>query len=200
VSFSYVCLAHFSFLWDLPDYALSNSPNNHNKWYQSRRFASTWWWPAHTMGSVEEGLRVDGSHRPDGDRLIWWGLSLEGEIVRNPSVSLSPTLNKNEKVKQYIRKKTHKPTALRFWVKSGIIPLCMFGPFLLLVRSPRLSEAWGSLLKHKCQYLMHKNKQQLIHFFKCMTLIHFSKCVTWIPSFRSVYLIQPIDPAREYCN
>jgi len=23
------------------------------------------------MGSVEEGLRADGSHRPDGDRLIW---------------------------------------------------------------------------------------------------------------------------------
>jgi len=26
-------------------------------------------------------------------------------LVRNPSASLSPTLNKNEKVKQYIRKK-----------------------------------------------------------------------------------------------
>jgi len=39
-------------------------------------------------------------------------------------VSLSPTLNKNEKVKQYIRKKTHKPTtALRFWVKGGLLYL-----------------------------------------------------------------------------
>jgi len=55
-------------------------------------------------GSVEEGLRVEGSHQPDGDRLIWWGLSLEGEIVRNPSASLSPTLNKNEKVKQIYKK------------------------------------------------------------------------------------------------
>jgi len=66
------------------------------------------------MGSVEERLRADGSHRPHGDRLICWGLSLEVEIIRNPSASLS---NKNEKVKQYIRKKTHKPTSLR-WCRS----------------------------------------------------------------------------------
>jgi len=42
------------------------------------------------------------------------GLSLEGEIVRYSSVSLSPTLGRDEKVEQYIRKKTHKPNALRF--------------------------------------------------------------------------------------
>ena len=95
----------------------------YNKWYQSRRFTPTWWWLAHTMEGVEEWLRTDGSHRPDGDRLIWWELSLEEEIVGYPSVSLSLTLNKNEKVKQYIRKKTYKPIALRFWVKSGVIPL-----------------------------------------------------------------------------
>jgi len=35
------------------------------------------------------------------------GLSLEGEIVRYPSVSLSPTLSKNEKVEQHRKKKTH---------------------------------------------------------------------------------------------
>jgi len=34
------------------------------------------------------------------------GLSLEGEIVRYPSVNLSPTLSRNEKVEQHIRKKT----------------------------------------------------------------------------------------------
>jgi len=34
------------------------------------------------------------------------GLSLQGEIVRYPNASLSPTLSKNEKVKQHIRKKT----------------------------------------------------------------------------------------------
>ena len=88
--------------------------------------------------NTKSGIRAEGSHRPDGDWLIWWGLSLEREIVRNPSASLSPTLSKNEKVKQYIRKKTHKPTALRFWVKGGVIPLCMFDPFLLLVRYLRL--------------------------------------------------------------
>jgi len=50
-------------------------------------------------------------------------LSLEGEIVRDSSVSLSPTLGRNEKVERYIRKKTHKPNALRFWVEGGVIPL-----------------------------------------------------------------------------
>ena len=35
-------------------------------------------------------------------------------------MSLSPTLGKNEKVEQHIRKKTHKPNALRFWVEGGI--------------------------------------------------------------------------------
>ena len=51
------------------------------------------------------------------------GLTLEGEIVRYSSVSLSPTLSRNEKVKQHIRKKTHKPNALRFWVEGDVIPL-----------------------------------------------------------------------------
>ena len=45
--------------------------------------------------------------------------------VRNPSVSLSPTLTRNEKVKHYIRIKTHKPIALRFWVESGVSVLCV---------------------------------------------------------------------------
>jgi len=48
------------------------------------------------------------------------GLTLEGEIVRNPSVSLSPTLTRNEKVEHYIRIKTHKLIALRFWIESGV--------------------------------------------------------------------------------
>jgi len=38
-------------------------------------------------------------------------------------VSLSSTLSKNEKVEQHIRKKTHKPNALRFWIEGGVIPL-----------------------------------------------------------------------------
>ena len=46
-----------------------------------------------------------------------------GEIVRYPSVSVSPTLNRNEKVEQHIRKKTHKSNALRFWVEGGVILL-----------------------------------------------------------------------------
>jgi len=51
------------------------------------------------------------------------GLTLEGEIVRYSSVSRSPTLGRNEKVEQHIRKKTRKPNALRFWVKGGVITL-----------------------------------------------------------------------------
>ena len=71
------------------------------------------------------------------------GLSLEGEIVRYPNVSLSPTLSRNEKVEQHIKKKTHKPNALRFLVEDGIIPLCEFDSCLILIDlldfSPRRS-------------------------------------------------------------
>jgi len=49
-------------------------------------------------------------------------LLLDGQIVRYSSVSLSLTLDKNEKVEQHIRKKTHKPNALRFWVEGGAFP------------------------------------------------------------------------------
>jgi len=43
--------------------------------------------------------------------------------VRYSSVSLSPTLGRNEKVEQHIRKKTRKPNVLRFWVEGGVILL-----------------------------------------------------------------------------
>jgi len=39
-------------------------------------------------------------------------------------VILSPTLARNEKVEHYIRIKTHKPIALRFWVENGVNILC----------------------------------------------------------------------------
>jgi len=65
------------------------------------------------------------------------GLSLEGEIVRYSNMSLSPTLGRNEKVEQHIRKKTHKPNALRFWVEGGVIPLCGLAQFSLFEISPR---------------------------------------------------------------
>jgi len=62
---------------------------------------------------------------------------MKGWFVRYPSVSLSLTLSRNEKVEQHIRKKTHKPNVLRFWVEGGVIPLCGFGSILILVRSPQ---------------------------------------------------------------
>ena len=64
------------------------------------------------------------------------GLSLEGEIVRYSSMSLSLTLGRKEKVEQYIRKKTHKPNTLRFWVGGGVIPLCGLALFSLCEISP----------------------------------------------------------------
>jgi len=76
-------------------------------------------------------VKLDFPHFDGFDVLQWiftpmWlkRLTLEGEIVRNRSVSLSPTLAKNEKVEHYIRIKTHKPIALRFWVESGVNVLC----------------------------------------------------------------------------
>jgi len=47
----------------------------------------------------------------------------EQRCVRNPSVSLSSTLTRNEKVEHHIRIKAHKPIALRFWVESGVSAL-----------------------------------------------------------------------------
>jgi len=71
-----------------------------------------------------------GGFRWRGSVPMWLkGLTLEGEMVRNPSVSLSPTLTRNEKVEHYIRIKTHKPIvlrflALRFLVESDVSVLC----------------------------------------------------------------------------
>jgi len=67
------------------------------------------------------------------------GLPLEGQIVRYPNVSLSPTLSRNEKVEQHIRKKTHKPNVLRFWVEGGVISLCVLAFVLFLFVSPMFS-------------------------------------------------------------
>jgi len=68
---------------------------------------------------------------------MWWKrLTLEGEIVWNLSVSLSPTLGRNEKVKHHIRTKTHKPIALRFWVESGVNALCGWAQVSLVLYLP----------------------------------------------------------------
>ena len=96
---------------------------------------SSWWWFQASMSRISVWKVVS-----EGSWVIYSGLSvlslegecmnvveewlsLEGEIVRYSSVSLSPTLGRNEKVERYIRKKTHKPNALRFWVEGGVIPL-----------------------------------------------------------------------------
>jgi len=45
----------------------------------------------------------------------------DNEVVGNsPSVSQSPTLDRKDKVKHYIRIKTHNNIALRFWCKIGV--------------------------------------------------------------------------------
>ena len=51
-------------------------------------------------------------------------------------MSLSPTLIRNEKVEHYIRIKTHKLIALRFWVESGVSVLCDWdSPYMIGLRS-----------------------------------------------------------------
>jgi len=57
-------------------------------------------------------------------------------VYQYPSVNLSPTLSKNEKVEQHIRKKTHKPNALRFEVEGGVIFLYELAQFSFLFVSP----------------------------------------------------------------
>jgi len=64
------------------------------------------------------------------------GLTLEGEIIKNPSVSLSPTLTRIEKIEHYIRIKTHKPIALRFLVYSGVSVLCGWAQVSLVLYLP----------------------------------------------------------------
>ena len=51
-------------------------------------------------------------------------------------MSLSLTLARNEKVEHYIRIKTHKPIALRFWVESGVNTLCGWAQVSLVLYLP----------------------------------------------------------------
>jgi len=44
----------------------------------------------------------------------------ELNVGNSPSVSQSHTLDRKDKVKHYIRIKTHNTIALRFWGKSGV--------------------------------------------------------------------------------
>jgi len=41
-------------------------------------------------------------------------------VGNSPSMSQSPTLDRIDKVKHYIRIKAHNNIALRFWCKSGV--------------------------------------------------------------------------------
>jgi len=52
-------------------------------------------------------------------------------------VNLSFTLARNEKVKHYIRIKTYKLIALRFWVDSGVNALCVWTLSLIGICSPQ---------------------------------------------------------------
>jgi len=45
--------------------------------------------------------------------------------VGNPSVSLSLTFNRNEKMEHHIRTKIHQSITLKFWVESGVNILSM---------------------------------------------------------------------------
>jgi len=45
---------------------------------------------------------------------------LYGHVENSPSVSQSPTLDRKDKVKHYIRIKTHNTITLSFGVKTGV--------------------------------------------------------------------------------
>jgi len=140
-------LAQFSLLEISPVFSPSDSPK---KWYQSRWFTawvtlyrkSSWWRFQVSVSciSIWTTIQVRGHLLPlKGECInVKEGLSLEGEIVRYSSVSLSHTLSRNEKVEQHIKKKTHKPIALRFWVGGGVIP-CGVTHFFILVCLPKVS-------------------------------------------------------------
>jgi len=55
--------------------------------------------------------------------------------VRYPSVSLSPTLNRNKNVAQHTRKENPKTYVLKFWIENDVISLCEFDSCLILIRS-----------------------------------------------------------------
>jgi len=67
-----------------------------------------------------ELMAKDAKERTLEEKMEHMTKNHEQQSVRNTSVSLSPTLTRNEKVEHYIRIKTHKPIALRFWVESGV--------------------------------------------------------------------------------
>ena len=74
--------------------------------------------------------------------------------IRYLSVSLSLTLSRNEKVEQYIKKKTHKPNALKFWVEDDVI---FFVWFWLSSHSCEKNEIHNSLsCYHYVLYLFIK--------------------------------------------
>ncbi|KOM37939.1 hypothetical protein LR48_Vigan03g132100 [Vigna angularis] len=73
---------------------------------------------------------------------MWKGLTLEGEIVGNPTVSLSPTLDRNEKIEQYIKVKDPLTHCLKVLEKCRS-PLGR--PFWALEH--QMHEVWASSLR-----------------------------------------------------
>lgn len=61
------------------------------------------------------------------------GLTLEGEILLNSSVSISPTKSRNEKVEQHIRIKTYNLITLKFWVRGSFKPLYVSWAYVSLM-------------------------------------------------------------------
>ena len=66
-------------------------------------------------------------------------------------MNLSLTLTKNEKVKHYIRIKTHKPIALKFWVESDVSVVKNLSCVLTFKTIPFVALlAFGLLSKSSC--------------------------------------------------
>jgi len=82
--------------------------------------------------------------------------------IRYLSVSLSPTLSRNEKVEQYIKKKTHKPNALKFWVEDDVIFLCGFDLVLILVRRMKSITLCHVTIMY-CIFLLSRREMKMLY-------------------------------------
>jgi len=61
-------------------------------------------------------------------------------VGNSPSVSQSPTLDKKDKVKHYIRIKVHNTIALRFWVKVVSNTLCVCKTDVIYIEPQSLND------------------------------------------------------------
>ena len=115
---------------------------------------------------------------------VWWHQILGTSYVRNSSVSLSPTLARNGKVKHSIRIKTHKPIVLRFWVESGVNVLCGWTLISLVLYLFNKTPSITTLYIYRCilntHYTLSTEKHSRKYKFYIEAHANLNKCVCYI--------------------